>query len=109
MENTNVPYIVYESAQARSERHIRRLVIALVIAIVLIFASNAAWLYCWMQYDYTSETTETITVDGKDGIANYADNGGSVINGTSNQVNDPAQDAHEEGRLEGDAAQEVIP
>lgn len=87
MENTNVPYIVYESAQARAERTVKRLIVALVLAVVLIFASNAAWLWAWMQYDYTGEmtTTETVTVDGKDGIANYASNGGSVVNGTDTQ------------------------
>jgi hypothetical protein len=40
MDNNQIPYIVYESAQVRSERHIKRLVIALIIAIILIFASN---------------------------------------------------------------------
>lgn len=52
-----VPYIVHESAMARQERHIKRLVIALIVAIALIFASNAAWLYAWCQYDYSGEET----------------------------------------------------
>lgn len=89
MENTNVPYIVYESAQARSERLIKRLIIALVLSVVLLFASNVIWVYEWTQYDYTSETTETVTVDGKDGVANYANNGGSVVNGIG-ETNDDA-------------------
>lgn len=85
MENKSivVPYIVHESAQARAERTTKRLIVALIIAVVMVFASNAAWLWAWMQYDYVSDstTTETITVDGKDGAANYASNGGSIING----------------------------
>jgi hypothetical protein len=60
-----VPYIVHESAQARNERTVKRLVIALIVAIVLIFASNAIWLYAWMQYDYESE--ETVTEYKQDG------------------------------------------
>ena len=60
-----VPYIVHESAQARNERAVKRLVIALIVAIALIFASNAAWLYAWMQYDYASE--ETVTEYKQDG------------------------------------------
>lgn len=81
-----VPYYAYESVQAAAERTTRRLIIALVIAVLLIFVSNAIWLYAWMQYDYTSDstTTETITVDGQDGAANYATRGGSIINGTYN-------------------------
>ena len=51
----SVPYIVHESAMARMERQIKRGWIALIVAVCLLFASNAAWLYAWMQYDYTSE------------------------------------------------------
>ncbi len=77
-----VPYIVHESAMARNERAVKRLVIALIVAIALIFASNAIWLYAWMQYDYSSEmTTSEINVDGKDGIANYIGNDGDINNG----------------------------
>lgn len=46
---TSVPYIVYEGEQARNERHIRRLMIALIVAILAVFISNAVWLYAWMQ------------------------------------------------------------
>lgn len=61
----SVPFVVHESAMARNERTVKRLVIALIAAIVLIFASNAAWLYAWMQYDYSSE--ETVTEYKQDG------------------------------------------
>lgn len=96
MENTNVPYIAYEGSMARYERHCKRLVVALVVAIALMFASNALWLWAWCQYDYMGETTttETVTVDGKDGIASYANHGGSVVNGTGSgsASDDPSQD-----------------
>jgi hypothetical protein len=75
-----VPYIVHESAMARNERTIKRLVIALIIAVALIFASNAAWLYVWQLYDYSSETTSSVVdVDAKDGVANYIGNDGRII------------------------------
>ena len=78
-----VPYIVHESAQARNERAVKRLVIALIIAIALIFASNAIWIYAWIQYDYISDmTTSEINVDGKDGIANSIGNDGDINNGS---------------------------
>lgn len=64
-KTADVPYIVHESAMARNERSVKRLVIALIVAIALIFASNAAWLYAWCQYDYASE--ETITEFQQDG------------------------------------------
>ena len=81
MDDKNVPYVVYESAMTRADRHIRRLVIALVVAIVMIFASNAIWLYSWMQYDYvTAEHTTTVDAEGS-GIANYIGGAGAITNG----------------------------
>ena len=81
--NDYIPYIVYESTMTRFERTIKRLVIALIIAIVLMFATNVIWLYFWNQYEYVYEndTTSTVTVDGKDGVANYIGNDGSIVNG----------------------------
>ena len=66
--NLTVPYIVHESAQARHERITKRLIIALIIAIALIFISNAAWLWAWLQYDYVSETTETTYTQDGEGV-----------------------------------------
>lgn len=60
-----VPYIAFESAAARHERITKRLIVALVLAVVLIFASNAIWLWAWMQYDYTSD--EVVTEYQQDG------------------------------------------
>ena len=75
-----IPYIVYEAESAKSERTIKRLIIALVICIFLMFASNALWLWTWQSYDYSSDEIVT-TVDGKDGVANYIGNDGDIVNG----------------------------
>lgn len=81
MDDKTVPYVVYESAMTRAERATKRLVIALIIAIVIIFASNAVWLYSWMQYDYvTAENTTTVDAEGS-GIANYIGGIGDITNG----------------------------
>ena len=45
-----VPYIVYETEQARAERHIKRLWIALIVVITMLFASNAGWLIYESQF-----------------------------------------------------------
>lgn len=55
MENKTVPYIVYESAQARAERRDKRHIIALIIITAMFFISNIVWLWAWTQYDYASE------------------------------------------------------
>lgn len=79
MESKSIPYIVYEGAQARNERSLKRLTIALIVSVLLMFVTNAIWLYCWMQYDYT---TESISVDAQDGIANYIGERGNINLGT---------------------------
>ena len=73
----DVPYIVYEGTVARFERTIKRLIILVGITILLLFASNAIWIYEWNLYDY-----QEITVDSNDGSnANYMGAGASgVIN-----------------------------
>lgn len=83
----NVPYIVHEGAMVRNERIIKRLIISLVVSIIFIFISNAVWLYAWLQYDYESSELQTISVDGKDGNANYIGNDGSIVNGEDSSKN----------------------
>lgn len=77
-EKMTVPYIVHESAMARNERHIRRLVIALVVAVVMIVITNIAWLYVWNSYEYVGDSS--VSVEGK-GNANYIGNDGDINNG----------------------------
>lgn len=89
-EYTSIPYFAHEGMIARNERTIKRLIVSLIIAVILIFASNALWLYAWMQYDYVStETTSSkeVEVDAKDGIANYIGNDGDITNGTDKSDN----------------------
>ena len=79
----NVPYIVHESSMARMERQVKRGWIALIVAVCLLFASNAAWLYAWMQYDYTSEEVIVDVNSDDGGNANYIGNDGDIVNGES--------------------------
>lgn len=82
-EVCSIPYFVHEGITAKNERTIKRLIISLIIAIVFVFASNAMWLYAWMQYDYAdTESTEAVDVDGGlNGVANYIGNDGDITNG----------------------------
>lgn len=79
IEPNTVPYIAFEATMARFERTIKRLVIAVIVAVFLLFATNAAWLYVWMQYDYAG-----IDMDSEgNGISNYVEAGhnGAIANG----------------------------
>lgn len=81
----SIPFFAHQHECARLERTVKRLVIALIISVVLMFASNALWLYAWNQYDYSE-----ITVDGQDGgTANYMGAGASGVinNGESSGKN----------------------
>ena len=52
----SVPYAAFESSMSRAERIIRRLVIALIVVIVLTFASNVGWLIYANNNGNTSST-----------------------------------------------------
>lgn len=76
----SVPFVVHESAMARNERAVKRLVIALIVLALLWFATIGIGVYAWMQYDYSSEES-VVDVDANDGVANYIGNDGDIVNG----------------------------
>ena len=90
MDKNSVPYIVYESAQAKNERIVKRLVIALIVAVGLVFASNMAWLYFMSQYDYSGTETKTLEMYTQDGE-------GTNIIGDSNEVTDESAIGESDG------------
>lgn len=80
-ENQNrfadVPYIVFEGELARAERHIKRLWIALIVAIVALLACNCVWIWYINQYDFESYE---VVAQGE-GNANFIGNDGDIYNG----------------------------
>ena len=77
--NEPVPYIAHESIVARMERTVKRLFILLIVTVVLVFASNALWLYFWNQYEYEDEQ-----------ISYEQDGEGTNVIGSDNEVtNEP--------------------
>ena len=61
-EPESVPYIVHEASMARMERQAKRLWIAVLLLIVLLVGTNAAWLFYKAQLKVqTSETVTTTT------------------------------------------------
>ena len=78
-DDNRVPFIVYEGTIARFERTIRRLLMLVGITTLLLFATNAIWIYEWNQYDY-----EDVSIENQDGgNANYIGASG-VINNAEN-------------------------
>lgn len=81
-KNFSVPYIVFEGAEAKSERTIKRLIIALVITIVVMFATNVFWIYEFCSFDYASEET-SVEADNSS-AANYIGQDGDITYGSEN-------------------------
>lgn len=96
MDNKDVPYIVYEATQARSERTIKRLIAVVIITIALLFISNAIWLWAWSSYEYTAtESSVDLSTDGG-GDANYIGNDGEIVNGEDKSSTESTQENQKE-------------
>ena len=87
-ENVNskaVPYIVHESAMARTERSAKRLWIVVIVLIVMLVGTNGAWIWYEAQFDIV-ETTEVVQ-ENSDGYNNYIGNDGDIGNGETDNKN----------------------
>ena len=64
-EPESVPYIAHEAAMARMERQVKRLWIAVLLLIVMLVGTNAAWLYYESSFeDFVTTTTIESEQDG---------------------------------------------
>ncbi len=72
----DVPYIVYEGEMARAERRQKRSFIIILILIISLVLSNAAWIYYESQWE-----TISVTQENDDGYNNYIGNDGDIYNG----------------------------
>lgn len=76
-----IPYIAFEGEQARHERTVKRLVLALLVSIALLFATNMAWLWFFNSFDIITETVTQDTDTG--GLNAYVGGNGAITNGTT--------------------------
>lgn len=66
MDEKQISFAAFEAMVATNERHIKRLLFALLIAVVLLFASNIAWLHFWSQFEFEGEGyTDVYTQEGE--------------------------------------------
>lgn len=65
-----IPYYVHESDMARMERQIKRLWIVLIMTIVFLVGSNAAWIYYESQFT-DEEITQEVWQDAENGINRF--------------------------------------
>lgn len=70
-----VPYRVHTEDMARLERTIKRLYILLILVIVLLCASNAAWIWFESQFEDV-----VVTQENEDGYNSFIGNDGDIFN-----------------------------
>lgn len=89
-DNIIMSRIAFERMQAKDERNDLWRNIIIILLIVLLAASNIAWLIAWNSYEYVSDE---YSVDaGENGNAFFIGNDGDINNGTDNaQANNEAQ------------------
>ena len=96
----HISHYLFEAISARMERTIRRLWIALIIAFIAIFITNALWLYAWTSYDYV--TTETAYTQDSQGTNIIGD--GNYVNAKElspwSNLDNQTQDPKEEERVQ---------
>ena len=78
----DVPYIAHESAVARLERVIKRLWVLVLVLIVLLAASNAAWIWWESQFEEVR-----IEQENESGYNNFIGNDGDIYNGETDNNN----------------------
>lgn len=77
-----VPFVAHEAEMARAERTTKRLLAIIVLLVVLLFGSNAAWLWYESQFETVETVTETYETTADGGGNAIINGGGSVrING----------------------------
>lgn len=82
-------YRIYETSMARMDRQLKRLWIALIVAIIATVATNIAWLIYISQYDFESCD---YSQDGT-GVNIIGDRNGVSYNGT--EVDNKEKDVEE--------------
>ena len=78
----DVPYIVHEGAVARLERVIKRMWVLVLSLIILLVASNAAWIWYESQFEEIR-----IEQDNESGYNNFIGNDGDIYNGETDNNN----------------------
>ena len=88
MDNNNpiISYAAHEGMMARMERTIRRLWVLCIILIILLTATNCAWIYYESQF---TDETLTVTQDLDSNTGDAVINDGVHINGESTTDSNP--------------------
>lgn len=79
-QNVNVPYVVHESAMARSERNSKRMWIVILVLILALIGTNLAWIIYNSQFEIVEKST-VVEQENSNGDNNYIGNDGDITYG----------------------------
>ena len=82
--NNAVSFVAFESMKSTMERTIKRLWITTIILVLLLFGTNAAWIYYENQFTDEITLTYSSQVDGSGGLAIVNRDGSVNYGGDSN-------------------------
>lgn len=77
MEDKMIPYFVHEGDMSRLERTIKRLWVLCILLVIMLVATNGAWLWYENQWEDVV-TTETYEADAEDSGVAIANGAGEV-------------------------------
>lgn len=80
-----IPFVAHESMMVRMERTNHRLWILCIFLVILLIASNFAWLMYERQWEVVEE--QTVTQESEDGVNNFIGNDGNIYNGEADNQN----------------------
>ena len=80
-DSKSIPLAAHESAMARAERTAHRLCALILILILLLFASNLAWIL--YENSFEDETNQTVWQEADNGQNNFV--GGDIVGETGSK------------------------
>ena len=89
MVEKNKDQYTVDILSAMAERTIRKLWVLIILLVVLLFGTNAAWIWYESQWEVV-ETTE-VTQENEGGYNNYVGRDGEIVNGEANHQDDQKQ------------------
>lgn len=81
-----IPFFVHEAEMDRHTKVHKRDFVEKILLIVLLVATNIAWLWYESQFEYI-DTTTTVTQENESGYNAYIGNDGDVVYGTTDGDN----------------------
>ena len=82
----SIPFAAHEAEVGRQERQIKRMWIALIVAVAMLFASNMGWLIYQSQFDtFSYDYAQDGNGNNIIGNDNEVDYNGAEIEGTDTQ------------------------